>query len=445
MLDQVRIEPAALGWTMLIALGTGLVFGLAPAVFATSRGMTDGLKTGARDTEGRAGARVCRSSIIVAEIALSVMLLVGAGLLVRSFRAMETVDLGFSPSGLTSVTLHVGRAIPRSHRRAMVAALLQRLRETPGIHGVVLATSLPPQIFANGDGLQPVDRAASDVPLIATSGSIGMQPGFFATAGIRVRGRTFDADSTGMDSLPPHEIIVNERLARRLWRDVDAIGQRVRVGTTTNTVVGVANDLTIPGLSGDQFELQFYTPWFADSRRMPTVIFRSELGDRAIDAAVREAMRRISPQLSIMHTATSDEELRVMLAPMKFATALVSGFAVIALLLSVVGLYGVIAYAVSQRTREIGVRIALGAQRKDIARLVLVRGSLLVGAGLLSGIAMSAAGSRVLQAYLYGVSGRDPLTYTAIVVLLGAAAVLAAYLPARRAMRIDPVVALSAE
>jgi putative ABC transport system permease protein len=134
-----------------------------------------------------------------------------------------------------------------------------------------------------------------------------------------------------------------------------------------------------------------------------------------------------------------------MLAPVKFATALVSGFAVIALLLAVVGLYGVIAYAVSQRTREIGVRIALGAEPKDIARLVLVRGAVLVGAGLLGGIALSTAGSRVLHAYLYGVSERDPLTYTAIVLLLGAVALLAAYLPARRAMRVDPVVALSAE
>jgi len=175
------------------------------------------------------------------------------------------------------------------------------------------------------------------------------------------------------------------------------------------------------------------------------VIFRSKLGDRAIDAAVREAMRSVSSQLSIASTETPDETLRTMLAAMKFATALVSGFAVLALLLSVVGLYGVIAYTVGQRTREIGVRIALGAQPNDIARLVLVRSAILVGAGLLGGIALSTAGSRMLRAYLYGVSGQDPLTYTTIVMLIGATALLAAYLPTRRAMRVDPVVALSAE
>jgi hypothetical protein len=278
-----------------------------------------------------------------------------------------------------------------------------------------------------------------------TSGAIEVQPGFFKTMGIRIRGRTFDVDSTGMDSLPAREIIVSERLARRLWPDADAIGQRVRVGKTKNVVVGVANNLAIPGRRGDQFDLQFYTPWFDLEHHTPMVIFRSELDARAIDASVREAMRSVSSELTIKRTQTSDEILRAMLAPMRFATALVSGFAVVALLLSVVGLYGVIAYTVSQRTREIGVRIALGAQPNDIARLVLVRSSILVGAGLLGGIALSTAGSRMLRAYLYGVSGQDPLTYTTIVMLIGATALLAAYLPTRRAMRVDPVVALSAE
>ena len=445
VLDQVRIEPAALGWTMLITLGTGVVFGFAPAVFATARGMNHRLNTGARDTEGRSGARVFRSSIIVAEIALSVVLLVAAGLLVRSFRAMENVDLGFEPSGLSAVTVGVGRAIAPSHRRAMVVAFLQRLRETPGIHGAVFAGSLPPTIFASGEGLQPLDGPSSDAPRFPSAGSIDVQPGFFKTAGIRVRGRTFDMDSTGMDSLPPNEIIINERLARRLWPDVDAIGQRVRVGKTTNTVIGVANDLTLPGESGDQSDLQVYTPWFALNVDEAKVVFRSELGDRGITAAVHQAMRSVSPQLSIVRSETSDERLRMMVAPMKFATALVSGFALIALLLAVVGLYGVIAYAVSQRTREIGVRIALGAQPQDIARLVLIRGAALVGVGLLGGLMLSLAGTRLLNAYLYGVAGRDPVTYAAITVLLGAAALFAAYLPARRAMRVDPVVALSAE
>lgn len=445
VLDQVRIEPTVLGWTMLIAIGTGLVFGLVPAVFATSRRMTDGLKAGSRETEGRRGARVFRSSIIVAEIALSVMLLVGAGLLVRSFRAMDTVDLGFRPTGLTSVTVRVGRAIPRSDRRAMVAAFLQRLRETPGIHGAVIASSLPPDIYANGDGLQAEGRPASDAPRIVTSGSIAAQPGFFKTMGIRVRGRTFDADSIGMDSLPPNEVIVNERLAQRLWPAEDALGQRVRVGKTSYVVVGIAHDITIPGEIGPQWDLQFYRPWFALDGPEAMVVFRTELGDHALGAAVQDAMRSVSAQLSIAGTATSDEELRVMLAPTKFATALVSGFAVVALFLSVVGLYGVIAHAVSQRTREIGVRIALGARSGDIARLVLVRGAALVGAGLVGGLVLSTAGSRLLHAYLYGVSERDPITYVTIVAFLGAASLLAAYLPARRAMRVDPVVALSSE
>ena len=445
ILDQVRIEPAALGWTMLIALGTGLLFGLAPALFATARGMTDGLKAGARETEGHRGARVFRSSIIVVEIALSMTLLVGAGLLVRSFRAMSAVDLGFTPRGLNSVTVRVGRPVAAPLRRPMLAAFLQRLRQTPGIQSAVFAGEMPPHTGAGGFSIQREDRAQSESSQFELAGLIDAQPGFFKTAGIRIRGRTFNADSTGMDSLPPREVVINERLARHLWPEGDAIGRRIRIGKQVNTVVGVANDITRPGESGDQVELQWYRPWSQLNDDNAEIVFRSDLREAALDSAVHGAMGSVSPQLTVTRRTKSDEELRVMLAPMKFATVLVTGFAVIGVCLSVVGLYGVIAFTVSQRTREIGVRMALGAQSRDIARLVFINGSALVGAGLLGGIVLSAASSRLLQAYLYGVSERDPLTYAVIVVILGAAALLAGYLPARRAMRVDPVVALSAE
>lgn len=445
VLDAVAIEPAALAWTTIIAIGTGVVFGLAPVVFATPTGMTDGLKSGVRDTEGRRDARIVRSTMIVAEIALSVTLLAGAGLLVRSFRSLQNVDLGWNSTGLHSMTIDVGATTPRAQRRAMAAAFLGRLRQTPGIRDVVFASDLPPRTTANGDGLEPADRASSDAPRITSAGVYDVQPRFFATLGMRVRGRTFDADSSGRDSVPPNEVILSEGLAKRLWPNIDAIGQRLRVGKKVSTVVGVANDLTYPGESGPQWDLQFYRPWISTSRRRSPIVFRSELSERALQNAVQAAIRSVSPELSISSSTTSNEELRLNLAPTRFATALISGFAGVALILAVIGLYGVIAYAVNQRTREIGIRIALGAQPENIARLVLVRGVALVGAGLAIGIAMSIAGSRLLQAYLYGVSGRDPITYAGIIAILGAGALCAAYLPARRAMRVDPVVALSSE
>ena len=445
VLDHVYIEPVALAWTTIIALSTGLVFGLVPALFATPRAMAESLKAGQRETSGRRGARVFRSSIVVFEIALSVMLLVGAGLLVRSFHSLSTVELGFASHGFNSVTVRAGRAVAPPLRRAMIAAFLQRLRQTPGIQGAALATSLPPHIGAGGLSIQREDRAVSESAQYELAGSIEVQPSFFNVAGIKVRGRTFNADSTGMDSLPAAEVVINERLAQRLWPGGDAIGQRVRIGKTVNNVVGVANNITIPGESGEQSELQWYRPWFRLNDDDATVVFRSEMSEVALDSAVHRAMRGASVHLTVARKASSDEELRVMLAPMKFATALVSGFAIIALCLSVVGLYGVVAFTVSQRTREIGVRIALGAQSRDIARAVAVDGGALVAIGLLVGLALSTASSPLLKAYLYSVGERDPFTYAAIVVILGAAALLAGYLPARRAMHVDPVVALSAD
>lgn len=340
-LSRVRIEPAVLGWTMLVSIATGLLFGLAPEA--------------------------------------------------------------------------------------------------------VLAGGLPPRTGVNTAKLQVDGRGGSESPVIGMTGFVMAQPGFFKTAGIRLRGRTFEGDSLRLDSLPPNEIIINERLAKRLWPGADAVGQRLHVGTTIKTVVGVANDLRVPGRSGDIYDFQLYASWVSLNGRMVTFLFRSSLDDRSVTAAAREAMWSVSSQLQFLATSRSDDELRAMLAPAKFATALVSAFAVIALCLSVVGLYGVIAYSVGQRTREIGVRMALGAQPGEIARLVLVRGATLVVAGLACGIALSLAGSRVLRSYMYGVGDRDPLTYVTIVVLLGAAGLLAAYLPARRAMRVDPVVALSTE
>ena len=446
VLDRVRIEPVALMWTTVIALGTGLLFGLVPALFATPRNMTDGLKEGQRATEGRRGARMLRSSIVIFEIALSVTVLVGAGLLVRSFNGLSTVHLGYTPRGLNSVTVRVGAAVDTSLRRTMIAAFLQRLRETPGIHGAALATSIPPRVGAAGLSIQREDDAVAESAQYQLAGSIAVGPSFFDVAGIKVRGRTFNVDSTGMDSRPAREVVINERLAQRLWPKGDALGQRIRIGKTVNTVVGVANNIvTSPGESGDQFELHWFRPWSRLNGDNATVAFRSELSPVSLDSTLQRATADVSAQLTMMRTLRADDAVRGALAPMKFATVVVGGFAIIALCLSVVGLYGVIAFTVSQRTREIGIRIALGAQSRDIARAVSIDGGVLVGVGLLGGFGLSIAGSRVLHAYLYGVGEHDPITYLSITLILVAGALLAAFVPARRAIRVDPVVALSAD
>jgi len=293
-------------------------------------------------------------------------------------------------------------------------------------------------------GFQLIDAPTAPAASVGVTGFTAVQPGFFHTAGIPLRGRTFGGDTTGRSATPSDEIIVNERLARRLWPDRDALGQRVRIGKVVASVVGVAGDITVPGLHGDQHDLQLYMP---TSSFFPsaTIVFRTALAPDALTATIRAAVRAMGGELDLWQVRTADDEMRAIFAGPKFAMALLGVFALAALVLSAVGLYGVIAYAVGQRTREIGVRVALGAQPADVARLVLRHGAILVGVGLGLGVALSALSARAVQAYLYGVGAADPITYVLVVALLGAVALVASYAPARRAMRVDPVVALRAE
>jgi putative ABC transport system permease protein len=470
-LADVQIDPTVLLWTGAVSMLTGVLFGSTAAFFVASQNVADLLRSETRaSSAGGASGRV-RSSLIVVEIALSFTLLVGAGLLARSFAALQRTPLGFDPHRLVSVDVFLSPAIRRAGRSIQVRqAILARLRETPGIVGASLGTlptagfrDLPTLEVETIDGPRTVD--------ISQFQKTWIEGDYFGASRIKLNaGRAPNAgpsDETSMHGLGAfsEEVVVSSSLARRIAPVGSAVGARVRakgvvvrlpppgvsLGATPqraagawSTIVGVADDARLPGPRGDLETFQVY--------QMPvtplggtTYIARFASVPAHLESVLRRTIQQVDPTIVVRRVRVADDYLREALAPTRFTLALLGAFAGVALFLAVVGLYGSIAYAVSQRTREIGIRIALGASSKTVTRLVVGDGLRLAFVGLVIGGGTAAAASHTLSSLLYSVSAGDPATFTAIAALIGVVALAASYVPARRAARVDPVEALRSD
>jgi predicted permease len=459
-LADVRIEPVVLLWSAAISVATGILFGCAPALFAGARVVGGTLRTEARGASSGATARRVRSALIVVEIATSLVLLVGAGLLVRSFRELQRMPLGFEPRGLVYENAIVG--IKNRERRAVIRdAIVARLRALPGVTGVAIGT-MPGKGFMGGGLESEPDTTGQSVRVQGLSATF-MTPDYFRVIGMKLlEGRLPDTaslteawkNSRPFDLAP--EVVVNRSLARRLWPNGDAVGSRVRrppdnarpAGGATaqpwSTVVGVVGDFRMWGLNSELRTLQVYTQNHPKIGDIGFVI-RMSAPNASATRTIERAVQDVDASIVVRPALSGDAYLRDSLAPMRFAMALLTAFASIALVLAAVGLYGVISYTVSQRTREIGIRVALGAQRDAVVRLVVSGALALAAGGVVLGTLAAVASTRLLRGLLYAVSPSDPLTFTAIAFLVAAIAVLASYVPARRALRIDPVEALRAD
>jgi predicted permease len=455
-LADVRIEPAILLWTLGISVATGILFGSAPALVAGARTMGDVLRRETRGGSAGVAARRVRSALIVLEIAMSLVLLVSSGLLVRSFAELQRMPLGFEPRGLVYTDVLIGWARNRDRKVVVRDAILARLRALPGVTGVAIGT-MPGKGYIGGGLEAEMDRGhTAQVPAF---GEVFISPNYFRVARIAlVAGRLPDSSAlawvgtaSGPLGLSP-EVLVNRELARRISPDGHAIGARVREASNRpgqpaqpwSTVVGVVDDTRMPNVQGDVAALQLYTlipPRLGD---VPFVVRTAMSGDVSAPA-IKHAIASVDPGLFVRPPLSGDTYLRDGLAPTRFAMALLTAFAVVALVLAAVGLYGVIAYNVTQRTREIGVRVALGAQAADVARLVLGEGGRLTAVGVVFGVVGGFAAARALRGMLYGVGPTDPLTFIGTALVLAGVALLASYLPARRALRVDPTEALRAE
>ncbi|MCA1818147.1 MAG: ABC transporter permease [Acidobacteria bacterium] len=447
---EIAIDVRVLVFTLLVSLLTGLVFGLAPALQATRFNLNETLKEGGRDSaSGSRGNRI-RAALVVAEVAISLVLLVGAGLLVNSFMRLRGVDPGFRPANLLTM-----RVVPSPQKypdlarhTAFYTELLRRVEALPGVRSASVASQIP--LIAQGDSEGLLFEGRPDPPagepnIVATR---VVSPHYFETMGIRLlRGRAF-TDRDRADS--PSVAVISETMARRYWPGEDPLNKRFSFGRARTdedwvTVVGVANDVRQFGLDAE-VKPQVYIAYPQIDGFYPRyLIVSTSVEPHGVASAVRGAVWEVDRDQPVSDVLTMEEVLGESIARQRFSTLLLGVFAGVALLLAAVGIYGVMSYAVAQRTHEIGIRMALGAQTRDVLKLAVGQGLKLVLVGVAIGIVASLALTRLMASLLYGVSATDPVTFAAITLVLVGVAALASYIPARRATKVDPLVALRYE
>ena len=440
-LDELSLDARVFGFALLAAVSTMLVFGIVPAIQSARHDPQEALRADGRHSTAGTGKRRLRAMLTVGEVALSVALLIGAGLLIRSFAMLQQVDPGFKVPGLTTGRVSLSNtAYPDSAaRRAFYQRLLDDLRGRPGIEAAAISSGPPLSgDFTGGDVRLPSqtndEAGSSNWRLVG--------PGYFATLGIPLRGREFtlqDAADT------PPVAIISAALAAKYFPNEDPLGRTLLMrsfGDTPHTIVGVAGDVRTFGLDTDAgFVFYGSATQYAGWNPM-TIVWRSSAS--SVDS-VRAALRTIDANVPLSTVASMETLLEQSLGPRRFNLYLLGAFATVSLALAAIGLFGVMAYLVSQRTREIGVRLALGATRGEVFRLILGRGLTLALIGAVSGVGAALWLTRVMETLLFSVSRTDPATFIAVPLALIAVALLACYIPARRAMKVDPVVALRGE
>ena len=448
-LNEVRMSTPVFLFALATASACGLLFGFIPALRASHVPLVETLKEGGRGVSGGGHRRVQRL-LVVAEIALALMLSTGAALMVRSFVALQRVNPGFEPSHLLTFRLSLPQTKYQNgaEQRDFYSRLLQRLEALPGVRSAALTISVPPDVLAMTDNFivegqtLPPNQSAPLGPLIFVNDT------YFSTIGAPlVRGRFF---SERDDENAPAAVIVNETLARRYFPSVDPVGRRLKIGgpeRPTNTwmsVVGVVGDMSYSGLDAPS-EPAVYLPFRQATSNNQYVLLRTAGDPQSLAPAVQHAVAELDKDLPVASLRTMDQLMGESKAPPRFRTILVSLFAIVGLTLASIGIYGVMAYAVAERTHEIGVRLALGADRADVLGMVLGEAMRLAAAGVAIGLAGAAATTQVMRSLLFGVTPSDVPTFAGIAALLAATAFVASYIPARRATRVDPMVALRYE
>ncbi|HEY3381911.1 MAG TPA: ABC transporter permease [Vicinamibacterales bacterium] len=440
---QASVDLRVLGFAAVTAVVAAFLFALAPAWQVTQVAAAEQLKGSSRTSTGGRGR--LRSVLVVAETSLAMILLVGAALLIRSLIQIQHIDPGFVTRGvvLGGVSLPEKRYAAPEERAAFFRALIDRIRQSPSVLTAGAGTPLP---FNSGDSSSSFSIEGETRPP-GDPGPHGrtrvVSPEYFTALGIPVRtGRVFtDDDRIGTEFVT----VIDENLARRYWPGQDPIGRRIRNGEKWMTIVGVVGHVLHSTLVGETDKGTFYQCLYQRPRLGAWLVVRLKDGAPESTAIVESAVRGLAPTLAVQRAATMSERVNESLAPRRFVVRVLIAFALVALLMAALGLYGVVSYAVARRTQEIGLRMALGADRASVLKLVLGQGLGLAGAGIAAGAAGAAVISALLANQLYHVSPFDPVTFGGMIVVLMATAALATYIPARTASRIEPLVALRYE
>jgi putative ABC transport system permease protein len=442
-LAEVNIDPTVLAITAIIAVGTGILFGLAPGLASAKPELTEALKEGGRGSTAGTRRNRLRNGMIVAEIALALVLLVGAGLLIKSFVRLQHVDPGFNPRNVLTAEINLpdlkyaaGKPV-----RDFYAALDQRIHNLPGVQSSAFTWILPLS-GSNTDNSFLIEGRPHQV-VFPDEELRQITPDYFRVLQTPLSKGRFFTETDNADA--PGVVIINEALARKYWPNEDAIGKRISFDDSKRkwiTIVGIVGNIRHRGLDLDP-KPEIYVPHAQTGYRGMILTVRSKQDPRSLVSAIRRELRTLDPDLPIAHVRTFEEVISDSVAPRRLSVVLLGVFAAVALLLAAVGVYGVMSYLVVQRTHEIGVRMALGAQRRDVLHLVIGHASKLVGLGTAIGLILTLFSTRGLSALLYGVGAFDPITIVFVTLLLATIALLASYLPALRATRADPMIALS--
>src|SRR5437764_756474 len=447
-LREVNVDLHVLGVTLAIAVGTGIIFGLVPGLASARAELTEALKEGGRSsTQGTRRNRL-RNGLVIAEVALALLLLTGAGLLTKSFARLENVNPGFNPRNAVTFEISLPKiqypnnpSIVRFNNEAQ-----RRVAALPGVQAAGFSTILP-LAGTNSDSSFAIEgQASSDRTPGPDEENRDVSPDYFRALQIPlIKGRFFtDADNADA----PPVIIVNHAFAKKFWPNQDVVGKRIVMGGMSEhpnwiTVVGVVGDVRHFGLDVDP-KPEMYVPFAQDPYFTTIYVVRSNQDPRNLIPAIRRKIQAIDSAVPLANVRTFEQVIVDSVAPRRLSVILLGVFAAVAVLLASVGIYGVMSFLVVQRTQEIGVRMALGAQRSDVLKLILGRSLKLISAGAAIGLIVALMSTSTLRALLYNVSAFDTRSFTLVTILLAAVALAASYLPAMRATKADPIVALHA-
>ena len=451
----IRLDTRVLLFTFTVSVATGLLFGLAPAVQISKSNLNEALKEGGRSATAGAQRNYVRSLLVVSEVALSLLLLVGAGLLMKSFLNLQRADIGFNPDHVLTmrISLPDARYTTNAQIENFYRTLLQRVEPLPGVQSAGLTRGLP---MSGGieSGITVEGHEVADRKDTLVAVNLSVTPDYFRAMEIPlIKGRYFtDQDKTGA----PEVVLIDELLATRFFPDTDPLGKRIRLGGPDEffpwmQIVGVVKHVKHYG-PDEEGRVEIYRPYF-QLPNMPGARFnnsmvlavRTTVEPTTLTSAIRNAVLEIDKDQPISQVQPMTQVVGAAVASQKFATWLLTIFAAVALLLAALGLYGVMAYTVTQRTHEIGIRIALGAAQADVLQLIVWQGMRLTLVGVAIGLVGSFVITRLMKSLLYGVSAADPLTYGGVALLLASFALVACLIPARRAMKVDPMIALRYE
>jgi putative ABC transport system permease protein len=449
--DEIALSLPVVAYTAVLAIVTGLLFGIVPAWRATAAGASarSVVGFGRRATAGHSHARI--SAVLVAgEVALAVLLAVSSALLVRSFAALRATAPGFEPTNLIAarITPPIAKFVKPEQLGALYNELLDRTRALPGVRSAAAVDKLPMAQSVWGMALRIEHQYEDNKHTLPDVGHLqSVTPGYFTAMGISLlRGRAF-SDADRADALPV--AMVSRSVARRFWPNEDAVGKRIGYAYDSPwmTIVGVVPDTKQDSLR-DTLATSIYVPWEQRSRMSGAemwLVVRTTEDPARVTAAIRRIVRETNASVPVSDVRTMNAVVDDSMSKTRFTTLLVGAFATLALLLGAVGIYGVMSYLVGQRAREMGIRLALGAKRADVVRLVVGRAMWLAATGGIVGIVAALFAARALRQWLYGVSPSDPITLTAVSVLLLGVASLASFAPALRATRVDPAMSLREE